>query len=57
MWRQQGGAEAANEANLHMADHLAAVRGLMEAYGSAREEDVTFIEPDLYDYLDAGWIA
>jgi hypothetical protein len=56
MWEQQSGAEAANEAAKQDLRHQAALRRLIETYGSAREEDVQFIEPGLYDYLDAGWI-
>jgi len=55
MWRQRGGPEAAAEAQMHMTDHLGAVRQLTEAYGAARDEDVLFMEPGLYDYLDEGW--
>jgi hypothetical protein len=55
MWEQQSGAEAANEAAKQDLRHQAALRRLTETYGSAREEDVLFIEPGLYDYLDAGW--
>jgi hypothetical protein len=55
MWEQQSGAEAANEAAKQDLRHQAALRRLTETYGSARDEDVLFIEPTLYDYLDAGW--
>lgn len=54
MWRQRGGPEAAAEARDHMLDHQLALRRLYDAYGSAREEDLLFIEPTLYDHLPGG---
>jgi hypothetical protein len=55
MWEQQAGAEAANESAKHDLRHERALRRLTEAYGSAREEDVLFAEPTLYDHLEPGW--
>lgn len=52
MWDQQAGGEAAAEAARHDRRHERALQRLIDAYGSAREEDVTFIEPTLYDYLE-----
>lgn len=54
MWDQQAGNEAANMAASHDARHERAVRRLIDAYGSARAEDVTFMDPTLYDHLEPG---
>lgn len=54
MWDQQGGNEAAGMAAMHEARHQAALRRMIDAYGSARPEDMTFMDPTLYDYLEPG---
>lgn len=54
MWNQRAGSDAAAEADRHDLRHERAVQNLVRAYGTATEEDITFIEPGLYDYLDVG---
>ena len=54
MWDQQGGNEAANMAAAHEARHERALRRLIDAYGSARPEDMTFADPTLYEHLEPG---
>lgn len=58
MWDQRAGREAAEMARGHDERYLASLARLSEAYGSAREEDITFMEPGLYDhylYRQGGW--
>lgn len=55
MWGQQSGSEAQNAAAVEDARHERALKRLVDAYGSAREEDMQFAEPGLYEHLEYPW--
>lgn len=53
MWDQQSGGDAANESMRQDTRHERALRRLIDAYGSGRQEDIVFAEPTLYEHLDS----
>lgn len=54
MWEQHAGGEAQNMALGQQQRHEGLVRRLIDAYGSAREEDILFAEPTQWDAYPGG---
>lgn len=56
MWEQHAGFEAAQESNKFDGRYVSSLRDLIEAHGSAREEETVLVEPGLFDYLEPNYL-